>query len=390
MSGGTDRYSAKHRPGAPVQKERPRHRLAEFRDQVLAAWEESARQAIPAAQTQDRAVLRRSFSDLLEQLALSLAEVSGPETTFELRVPPIAKEHATERAAITGYSLDQLIYEYHLLQRALFDMLEGTGAIDAFERDVILDAVQIAIREAASEFARQQQARLGAALGALDDFLSICAHELRTPVTSVQLTVQLLRRTLDRAPALDVGTLQKALSGIETQAKSLGQLISRLLDVSRMRNQRLVIDPAEMDLAAAARDVLLGMRPHFERAEVAVSFAALAPVVGLWDRLRIEQVVTNLIGNALKYGAGRPVEVRVHRDRSHAVLEVEDHGIGIAAAEQARIFRRFERATSEFGQASLGLGLYIAHEIVLGHRGTIVVSSRLGEGTTFTVRLPFP
>jgi signal transduction histidine kinase len=114
----------------------------------------------------------------------------------------------------------------------------------------------------------------------------------------------------------------------------------------------------------------------------------LTSVIGHWDRLRLEQVVSNLIANAIKYGAGRPVEVRVSRGGSYALLEVRDHGIGVAEEDHDRIFQRFERAISGAHYGGFGLGLWISREIVLAQGGFIELESAPGKGATFTVRLP--
>jgi signal transduction histidine kinase len=131
-----------------------------------------------------------------------------------------------------------------------------------------------------------------------------------------------------------------------------------------------------------------GSRSRAQHAGSQILFTPATGVVGTWDRFRLGQVVSNLIDNALKYGAGKPIEVRVGKDEHHAKLEVVDHGIGIAPADQARVFERFERAVSVRNYGGLGLGLWIVRSIVKAHRGEIVVRSAPGEGSTFTVTLP--
>jgi len=143
-----------------------------------------------------------------------------------------------------------------------------------------------------------------------------------------------------------------------------------------------------MDLAALTRDVVQHFELDLAQAGCPVSIDCPAPVIGTWDASRLEQVVTNLLANAIKCGAGRPIEVTV-RDAGQAVeLQVKDHGIGIATDRLAKIFDRFERAVSSTHYGGLGLGLYLARSIVEAHGGAITVDSRVDEGSTFTVRLP--
>ena len=168
----------------------------------------------------------------------------------------------------------------------------------------------------------------------------------------------------------------------------LEHLVNELLDVTRIEQGQATVARAEMDLGALARDV--GQHFEFDLAQAGcrLSVQCPSPVVGFWDASRLEQVVTNLLANAIKFGPGRPIEVMVHDAGQAVELQVRDHGIGIAAADLPKIFDRFERAVSSTHYGGLGLGLYLARSIVEAHRGAITVESRLGEGSTFTVRLP--
>jgi signal transduction histidine kinase len=168
----------------------------------------------------------------------------------------------------------------------------------------------------------------------------------------------------------------------------LGNLIERLLDVSRITTGRIDLDPEEMDLSEVVRDV---SRRLVESAKVAgstVTVTAERATIGLWDRLRMEQIVTNLLSNALKYGAGKPVEVTLESDGTRARLTVRDGGIGIAGDDVRRIFGRFERAAPARNFSGMGLGLYITRQAVEAHGGRISVSSQPGSGAVFTVELP--
>jgi PAS domain S-box-containing protein len=231
------------------------------------------------------------------------------------------------------------------------------------------------------------------AIQARDDFLSIASHELRTPLSSLRLQIEMLLRSrgggakdcmIVRSPEEGRAKLEKAAKQVER----LSTLLDELMDVSKMRDGRLRLDLEEVDLADVARDVLHRLADPTGRLHTLVRLRAPAAVVGKWDRFRLEQVVTNLVTNAIKFGGGKPVELCVEEEGSRGRLVVRDRGIGIADEDIERIFKRYEQAISSRAYGGLGLGLYIAREIVEAHGGTIHAESQAGEGSTFTVALP--
>ena len=161
-----------------------------------------------------------------------------------------------------------------------------------------------------------------------------------------------------------------------------------MLDVSRIRNGKFTLARAEVDLARLVREALDRLRIGFAAARCDIQFHADGPTIGQWDHMRMEQVVLNLLTNAMKYGAGKPVHISVGLEKEFAVISVRDQGIGIAQEDHARIFDRFERAVPADHLGGLGLGLYVTKQIVLAHGGQIRVESELGKGATFTVVLP--
>lgn len=223
------------------------------------------------------------------------------------------------------------------------------------------------------------------AIRARDEFLVVASHELRTPCTSLRLAVELLRRAGATLPAHKVEAM---LDVTDRESKHLAMLVDRLLDVSRMAVAEFELALELVDLAAVTREVVIGLARDLEPSGSAVVVEADNPVVGRWDRARIRQVVTNLLENAVRYGHGRPVRVRVAAVDQLARLEVTDQGIGIAPEQQVRIFDRFERAVSTRYYGGLGLGLYIVWRVVDALGGTIRVTSELDVGSTFTVDLP--
>ncbi|PTQ67264.1 hybrid sensor histidine kinase/response regulator [Pseudomonas sp. GV071] len=223
-----------------------------------------------------------------------------------------------------------------------------------------------------------------------DDFMSIVSHELRTPLNGLVLETQLRKLRLNKGDtsAFTPDKLKAMTERDERQINSLVRLIEDMLDVSRIRTGKLSIRPTRFDLAALVGRVLENYSAQIAAAGCEVTLSAAEPVTGLWDEFRIEQVVVNLLTNALRYGAKKPVDLRVRATPEGACIEVQDHGIGISVPDLARIFQQFERVSSNEVTQGLGLGLYITEQIVASHQGTIEVESHPGQGSLFRVYLP--
>ncbi|QRO02028.1 transporter substrate-binding domain-containing protein [Archangium violaceum] len=223
-----------------------------------------------------------------------------------------------------------------------------------------------------------------------DVFLMVAAHELRTPLTSLKLRLSSLHRLFQTPPEQTVPTdaIFRELTRLEAQANRLRALIEQLLDVSHISVGRFELMREEVDLCQVVQEVVEDLREQLSRSGSQVEVRTECPVVGYWDRLRLEQVVANLLGNAIKFGEGKPLEVRVESGPEVVRLIVRDQGIGFPSEARARIFEKFERAVSERHYGGLGLGLFIARQIVETHGGTISVESTPGEGSTFIVALP--
>ena len=238
----------------------------------------------------------------------------------------------------------------------------------------------------------QNVTELVSAIKARDEFLSIASHELKTPLTSLMMQVQLRQRALTTgdAPAFSPEALARMAASDVRQVDRLTRLVDDILDVSRISSGRLTLELGDLvDLTAAVGDVLERSAPVLAAAGCEVAFdAPPAPIVGRWDRARLEQVVLNLLTNAIKYGRGRPIRCSVAATTQRASFMIHDEGVGIAPLDQERIFQIFERAISANEVSGLGLGLYIARRLVEAHGGSIRVTSRVGEGATFTVELP--
>ena len=221
------------------------------------------------------------------------------------------------------------------------------------------------------------------ALKARDEFLSIAAHEIRGPVTSLHMAVQSLQR--GKVPP---ESMRKVLQIIERADRTLIRFVDELLDLARIRTDRMHFTFEDVDLGDIVRQVSARLGPELSRAGSSLSITSKGPTVGQWDSFRLDQVVTNLLSNAIKFGLGKPIEVSIDQQDGIARLEVKDHGIGIAKEMMDKIFKPFERAVSVRHYGGLGLGLYIVRTIIDGLGGSIRVESQPNAGSTFSVELP--
>lgn len=221
-----------------------------------------------------------------------------------------------------------------------------------------------------------------------DEFLSVASHELRTPMTSLTLSLQSLQRAAPAGKVLESRTVSGLLDLAVRQGDRLTRLVRDLLDVSRIETGQLCPAVTAIDLDELVREIVARFAPDFERASCAVTVSREGRAIGQWDRSFIDQVVSNLLSNAIKFGPGKPIELRTGEGAGSAWLSVTDHGIGIDPSQQREIFERFARAVSARHYGGLGLGLYISRKLVEAHQGNISVDSEPGRGATFTVTLP--
>ena len=235
------------------------------------------------------------------------------------------------------------------------------------------------------------QCELERAVKMRDDFMSMVSHELRTPLNTLYLETQVRKLHLSRGNSapFEAERLPAMIERDQRQIQNMVRLIDDMLDVSRLRSGSLSIQPRHFDASALARHVVESLAQQAEAAGCTITLEAPAAIQGAWDEFRIEQVLTNLLTNAMRYGAGKPVAVTVAQFGEEVHFRVCDNGIGIAPADQERIFGQFERTDLSRKQApGLGLGLFIAQQIVRAHGGRVLVDSQPGQGACFTVVLP--
>lgn len=263
---------------------------------------------------------------------------------------------------------------------ALLQCLEAIGS----------QIAQVLKRTQAFERVRAAEADAQEAVRVRDEFLSIASHELKTPITALKMMIQVTQRGVK--PESGMGPtpekLAKILETSSRQVDRLTRLVEDLLDVVKIRAGKLTFNLEEVDLAEVVREVCEQYGDALSAAKCSLALQLENNVVGSWDRSRVEQIVINILSNAIKYAPGAPIVIEVNKVDAGARLQIQDQGPGIAREQQARIFERFERAISSRNITGLGLGLFIVKQIVEAHQGTIRIDSQVGKGSRFTVELP--
>ncbi|MFL5814211.1 MAG: ATP-binding protein, partial [Bdellovibrionia bacterium] len=313
----------------------------------------TVREAVPE-------VAGQGFFELLDGVYQSGESVIGTETPIHLK-----QADGTEKQFFVNF-----IYQ---AKRNAEGRIDGILA-------VVYDVTELVVARHRTEQALQSR----------DEFLSIASHELKTPLTSLHLEAQIARRRLakDESKAVEMPWIGKLVNQTDKSILRLTRLVDDMLDVSRIATGKLSLQMETFDLCELAQEIADRMQAQVQAAGTTLTLMCCEPVSGNWDRFRIEQVITNLLTNAIRYGHGSPIELSVSRNRDQAVLSVRDHGPGILPENMERIFQRFERGAAGSGISGLGLGLFICREIIERHGGHIFVESEQGKGATFKVLLP--
>ncbi|MFC7297504.1 hybrid sensor histidine kinase/response regulator [Herminiimonas aquatilis] len=284
-----------------------------------------------------------------------------------------------------------------------------TGAVDFLHKPLDIAAVKskvnvfVSLYQQRNEVKRQVEAleksrqelhatqvELQRSLRMRDDFMSMVAHELRTPLNTLFLETQMRKMQLEKSnmEAFNEEKLQRMVARDGRQIQSMIRLIDDMVDVSRIRSGKLSIRPIETELSDLLQRIVSDLSHQAAAAGTDITLDANKISSGTWDEFRVEQIIINLLTNALRYGGGKPVKVMLEANPVYAEVTVRDQGNGITAADQHRIFEPFERAGTKTG-AGLGLGLYIARQLAEAHGGSLTVDSTYGEGAAFRLRLPF-
>ncbi|MDQ6717506.1 MAG: sensor histidine kinase [Gemmatimonadota bacterium] len=373
-------------------------RLAEFiesnREPILAEWEAFARTCGPASVAMGIDALRDHAS---EMLTVIVADLLTPETGHEQKekskgnaIDPepntktAAQQHGTERAE-SGFTVDQMVSEYRALRASVIRLwTESKGAISAEDIDDLTrfnEAIDQALAESVARYTQDLA-------GSKDMFLAILGHDLRSPLSAIITSAMFMLDTHElNEPHLTL------TSRIASSATRMNRLIGDLLDFTRTRlGDGIPIVRAEMSMEKLVRDVVDEVSAANPKMTIQVS--TVGPERGEWDCARISQVVTNMLGNAVEHGSNRTaVTVNLRGDENEVRIAIHNHGAVISAEERTGLFDPMKREGGRFGAAlgpsgHLGLGLYIAHQIVHAHGGTIEIRSTAESGTTFTIHLP--
>jgi signal transduction histidine kinase len=234
-----------------------------------------------------------------------------------------------------------------------------------------------------------QLARLEHELRLRDEFISTAAHELRNPLSPAYMQLEHLKEIARSASEpIEPAWLAGQLTSITARFDRFLDTLNRILDASRLGEGHLALLPEACDLIEVITSVLAAAELELRASQTPVQLAAPAAVVGWWDRMRLEQIVSNLVSNAARYGAGRPISVEVTATAGAARVIVQDHGIGISPADLPRIFHRFERARNVGRNSGFGIGLWIVSQLCRAMGGSIEVESEVGRGSTFQIELP--
>ena len=349
-------------------------RLYENKDRIISLWETALRQEVAAAELQPQPILINTLPALLDQIAEALSSTHPRRVATEGST--VAHEHGGERVRLTNFRLEELIAEYKILRRVLFDVLEEAGPLSLEERHTLDASIDHALTEACTSYALVQ-AHLR------EQFFALLAHDLRTPLNAAQVGAALIVRD----PRGD--EVARWARMILENVGRVDRMVSDLLDAMRVQTgARLPLDITEVDLVALVRQTLGRFEAeHGDRLILSAPPALRAHVAP--DAL--SRALENLINNAVKYGAAaRPITIAVLESHGRVILSVHNEGSHIPAEKQETLFRAFQRLADaeSSGKAGWGLGLAQVRAVAEAHGGSIGVDSLPERGTTFAIDIP--
>ena len=338
---------------------------------ILILWERWVRKEVEAARELHPTDLKNSLPKVLENLAQAL-EYQAKGGLPEVKV---AREHGRERSAFPQYTLEQIIAEYRLLRRAIFEVI-GKNISDQ-ERDTIIDAIEIGISESASEFTKQQFAFR-------EQFVSMLAHDLRNPLSAAKTSAQLILRTPVKSKVVETMAVR-----IVSTIDRTDNLIKDLLDSNLVQmGQKIPLEITECNLYSVIKSSLEEVTSIYgERFKINSD----PHIVGYWDPKMLQRAVGNLLTNAIKYGSpNSPVLITMSLAASQVQIDIHNEGEVIPLREQKGLFDNFYRTSGvrEGHSVGWGLGLFLVKGAILAHGGSVSVKSRENDGTTFTLTFP--
>jgi signal transduction histidine kinase len=354
-------------------------RLKQNAKRIMQMWEERARDEVGASMHQNSLVLQDSLplylNQLVDELSNRIVRTSARIASDEVESTRIGKQHGHERAGYADYSMTQLIFEYHILRQVIFHVLEEEAPLEVRERDIIIDSIEQAVNDAATQFSQTLR-------DIQELFIVTLTHDLRGPINVVKMGTQLIRRRLERGDT-HVDVAARMISSIDR----LDSMIQNLLDASRLRaGQGLKLEFEECYLDNLVQDVVEDLSFTYGERFVVVCDSDIRSYCSPKE---IRRVIENLAINAVKYGTPRtPITLTLQQTEMQISLTIHNEGNPIAPDAQSILFQQFRRTTSAQEQTGWGLGLFLVKSIIEAHQGTIEVESTQGKGTSFIVKLP--
>ncbi|MBW4484021.1 MAG: HAMP domain-containing histidine kinase [Tildeniella torsiva UHER 1998/13D] len=354
-------------------------RLKQNSKKIMKLWETRTREELSASIHQDSLALQNSLPRYLNHLADDLCDQPGKTSaqieTIRLESTHVGKQHGHERAGYADYTVSQLILEYHILRQVIFQVLEEQDPLDVRDRDIIIDSIEQAVNDAATQFSHTLR-------DIQEMFMVTLTHDLRGPVNVVKMGAQLILRRFERGDAhLDITV--RMIGAIDR----MDAMIQNLLDASRLRaGQSLTLDFEECNLDQLLRESVEDLAFIYGERFVVVSDPS---ITSSCSRKQIRRVIENLASNAVKYGEpDTPITFILQRDNGWIHLTIHNQGTPIPPETQSILFQQFRRTPAAEEKTGWGLGLFLAKNIVEAHRGTIDIESAEGKGTSFIIKLP--
>ena len=357
-------------------------RLIDEKEKILSLWADRCRKEVPAAETEPSFALRDSLPHFLEHLS----EALSTKRRFDLKVvlasddeaKRIGEQHGADRADNKNYELTEVIFEYHILREVIFQILEIDGPLAPILRDIILNAIEQGVNDAAVRFSEIHT-------DIQQGFVNTLTHDLKTPITAAKMSAELVLRRSD-IPGLAIIVIKK----IVVSMNRLDSMIRDLLDNGRIRaGEQLSLQFIPCDLNLVVRQVVEEMSIiHGDR----FIFDSKETIEGCFGCDGIRRAVENLVGNAVKYSTQQtPVTVSLKREKMAVELTVHNEGPPISENEIPKLFQQFHRSESaETGtKVGWGLGLTLVKGVVDAHKGKVRVESKEGKGTSFIIDIPF-
>jgi len=349
--------------------------LRENIHRIMSLWEIRIRQEVDSAKHQEKSILRDEIPAFLTYVADNLAGVIDGSLHREQRakyeIQKVAEEHGSQRAETGSYSLDEAIFEYHILRLILFQILEEHHPLDPIEREIIVSSIEQAVQDMATQFAESvQESR--------DLFVVTLVHDLRGPLNNAAMGLQLFNKSNDPE------VRQKANELIERSLERLDLMTSNLLNVRKAAaGGSLPLQFESFDLAQFIKEVI----QDFQMKDRIIINCSKA-MIGHWSKDGLRRVFDNLVGNAVKFGApNTPITINLNHEATNIVVSVHNEGTPIPPSEQEAIFNTFFQSRSA-PIKGWGIGLALVKGIVSAHGGSVKIDSGPGKGTTFTVVLP--